>query len=141
MNKLITSTILGALALGIAIPAVAEYAPKKVDLACMKTAVTKREDAIIAAKTKAFAAYDAAFKTRRDSLKSAWDKTNAKERREAINAAWKTFRESHKAARTTLRNEDKAAWTTFKTDRKTCKIDGGSINSDGAGEKTDAATL
>lgn len=141
MNKYITSTIIATLVLGVAIPAFAEYAPKKIDLACMKAAVEKRENAIIAAKTKAFTSMDTAFKARRDALKTAWDKTDVKERREAINAAWKTFREAHKAARTQLRNDDKAAWKTFKTDRKACKIDSASSNSDGAGEKIDNDTL
>lgn len=141
MNKYITSTILGALVLGFGIPALAEYAPKKVDLACMKSAVVKRENAIIAAKEKSFTSMDAAFKARRDALQAAWEKTNAKERREAINAAWKTFRETHKAARAQLRKDDKAAWSTFKNDRKACKIDSGSSGSDAAGESIDAATL
>jgi hypothetical protein len=107
----------------------------------MKTAVAKREDAIVAAKSKAFAALNTTFTNGRDSLKTAWDKTDAKERRMAINEAWKTFRDSHKTARTTLRNEDATAWKTFKEDRKACKIDLGSTTSDSAGEKIDRSTL
>lgn len=141
MNKYITSILASALVLGLVVPAFAEYAPRKVDLACMKSAVEKRENAIIAAKEKSFASMDAAFKARRDALKAAWDKTNAKERREAINAAWKTFREAHKAARAQLRKDDKAAWSTFKDARKACKVDSASRGNDEAGEKIDAATL
>ncbi len=141
MNKYIISTIVGVLVLGVAIPALAERAPRKVDLTCMKAAVEKRENSIIAAKEKSFASMDTAFKARRDSLKTAWDKTDVKERREAINAAWKTFREAHKTARAQLRTDDKTAWSTFKTDAKACKVDSASTNSDRAGEKIDAATL
>lgn len=141
MNKLLTSTLLGALVLGIAVPVFAERAPKKVDLTCMKTAVEKRENAIIASKETSFASMDTAFKTRRDALKAAWDTTDAKDRREAINAAWKAFRDSHKAARTQLRTDDKALWSTFKTDAKQCKVDSSSSNSDRAGEKIDHDTL
>lgn len=141
MNKLLLSTLAGALVLGIALPALAERAPRKVDLTCMKNAVTKREDAIIAAKTKAFTSMDTAFKARRDALKTAWDKTDAQERRQAINAAWDAFRMAHKDARTQLRTDDKAAWATFKLESKACKVDSSSSNSDKAGEKIDAATL
>ncbi len=141
MNKFITSTAIGALLLSIAVPALAEYAPKKVDLACMKAAVEKRENSIISAKEKAFASMDTAFKARRDALKSAWDKTDAKERRQAINDAWNAFRASHKAARTQLRTDDKTAWSTFKTDSKVCKVDSGSTGTDRKGEKIDRDTL
>lgn len=127
--------------MSIGIPVLAEYAPKKADLTCMRTAVGKREDAIVAAKEKSFASLDAAFKTRKDALKSAWDKTDAKERRSAINAAWKAFKESHKAARAQLRTDDKSAWTTFKSESKKCKVDSSSLGSDKAGEKIDRDTL
>lgn len=119
----------------------AEDRPRSVDLACMKAAVEKREDAIIASKEKAFASYDAAFKARRASLSTAWTIAVVKDRRVAINAAWATFRTSHKDARTQLREEDKALWSTFKTDSKVCKVDSASIGSDRAGEKIDRDTL
>lgn len=141
MNKFFVVPIFAALLLIIGIPTFAEYAPKKVDLVCMKNAVEKRENAIIAAKEKAFASMDTAFKARRDALKAAWDKIDAKERREAMNTAWKAFRASHKEARTQLRTDDKAAWKTFKIDSKACKVDSSLTNSDNAGEKIDASTL
>lgn len=141
MNKFLTGAAIGALLLGIGVPALAERAPKKADLSCMKAAVEKRENSIISAKEKSFTAMDTAFKARRDSLKAAWDKTDAKERREAINTAWSTFRKSHKDARTQLRTDDKTAWTTFKKDSKTCGVDSSSRGTDGAGEKIDRDTL
>ncbi|HLC49451.1 MAG TPA: hypothetical protein VJI96_03655 [Candidatus Andersenbacteria bacterium] len=141
MNKFFTSTIIGVLLLGIGVPALAEYAPKKADLTCMRTAVGAREDAIVAAKEKSFASLDSAFKARRDALKSAWDKPVAHDRRSAINAAWKAFRESHKVARAQLRTDDKAAWSTFKTNSKACHVDTSSVGSDKAGEKIDRDTL
>lgn len=141
MNKFFVLPAIVVLILGIAVPALAERAPKKVDLACMKTAVEKRENSIIAAKEKSFGSMDTAFKARRDALKTAWDKTETKERREAINAAWKTFRDSHKTARAQLRTDDKSAWSTFKTDAKACKVDSASTGSDAAGEKIDRDTL
>jgi len=158
MNKFFSSAILGAMVLGIAIPVFAEettrvetvkkemvkkseYKPKKVDLICMRNVVGKREDSIISAKEKAFASMDTAFKARRDALKSAWDKTDAQERKSAINAAWKAFKDSHKAARTQLRTDDKTAWSLFKTARMACKVDSSSTGSDTAGEKLDRETL
>lgn len=141
MNKLFTSTIIGTLLLSIGIPVLAEYAPKKADLTCMKTVVGKRENAIVVAKETSFATLDAAFKARRDALKTAWDKTDARERRSAINAAWSAFRASHKTARTQLRTDDKSAWSTYKTERKACKMDVSTLGSDSAGEKLDSDTL
>ncbi|MEK7499435.1 MAG: hypothetical protein AAB649_02410 [Patescibacteria group bacterium] len=158
MNKFITSTILGAMVLGLAMPAFAEettrtevkktvaakikeYMPKKADLTCMRNAVGAREDSIISAKEKAFASMDATFKARRDALKSAWEKTDAKERRSAINAAWKAFKESHKTARKQLQADDRSAWSAFKTASKACNVDSSSEGSDRAGEKLDRDTL
>lgn len=140
MNKFFVLPMFAALLIAGA-SAFAKDHPRNVDIACMKAAVEKREDAIIASKEKAFASFDAAFKARRNSLSAAWTITIAKDRRTAINTAWSTFRASHKAARTQLRTEDKALWSTFKTDSKACKVDSGSNSSDRAGEKIDRDTL
>ncbi len=141
MNKFLTSTILGVLILGIGTPALAEYMPRKVDLSCMKAAVGKREDSIVAGKAKAFTALNATYSARRNSLKTAWDKTDAKERRSAINDAWSNYRTAHKEARAELRKDLGIAWSTYKTDSKACKVDSGSRGSDNAGFKIDAETL
>lgn len=141
MNKFLTSVILGALVLAVGTPVLAEYAPKKADLSCMKAAVGKREDSVVAGKAKAFTALNATYTARRAALKAAWDKTDAKERRNAINDAWSNYRTSHKEARTTLRNDISAAWATFKNDRKACRVDSGSTASDNAGLKIEGDTL
>jgi hypothetical protein len=141
MNKFLTSTILGALLLGIGVPALAEYTPKKADLGCMKAAVGKRENSIVAAKAESFTALNATYAARRDALKAAWDKTDAKARRDAINDAWSKYRTSHKEVRAELRKDLGTAWSIFQTDRKACRVDSGSNASENAGLRIDAETL
>src|SRR3989344_8788238 len=63
----------------------------KLDLACVKTAVTVREDALVAAIT-----------ARRNALVDAWSLSDATARNDGIKAVWKTFKEARKTA-----------WTTF----------------------------
>jgi hypothetical protein len=141
MNTYISLALVAAVAFVVATPVLAERMPRKVDLTCMRNAVAKRETSIIAAKEKSFAALDAAFKARKTALVAAWEKTEAKDRRQAINDAWKAFRMSHKEARAQLRTDDKAAWSTFKADAKACKVDAASSETERMGEKFDAATL
>lgn len=140
MNKFFVVPILAALLI-VGVPAFAEDHPQNVDLTCMKSAIEKREDAIIAVKEKAFASFDAAFKVRRDGLSAAWSISVAKDRRAAITTAWSAFKTSYRTAHMQLRTDDKAAWSAFKTDRKACKVDSSSSSSDKAGEKIDASTL
>lgn len=141
MNKFLTSTLTGALLLAIGVPALAEYMPKKADLACMKAAVEKRENSIIAGKAESYAALNATHTARKNSLKAAWDKTDAKERRNAINNAWSNYRTSYKEVRNELRKDVGAAWSIFRTDRKACAVDSGSVKSDNAGLRIDGDTL
>lgn len=73
-----------------------------VDASCMQTAVTTRENALIAAIT-----------ARRDALVAAWGLTDVSaSRNEAIKAAWSAYRTARKNA-----------WKTFKsTVRGLCKV-------------------
>ena len=95
-----------------------------VDLACMQTAVEKRDNAMIAAQDAYSASWKTALQTRRDELKAAWGIQDKKQREEAIRAAWKKFRESRKTGRENFRTARKNAWNTFKTDSKACKAQG-----------------
>ena len=95
-----------------------------VDLACMQTAVEKRDNAMIAALDAYHASWKAALQTRRDELKAAWGIQDKNQREDAIRAAWRKFRESKKSARDTFRTARKNAWKTFKTDARACRGQG-----------------
>lgn len=103
------------------------------DLACMQTAVEKRETAIIAALVTYTNAWKTSLETRKTELNAAWGITNNKDRRNAINAAWKKFREARKEQRRAFRDARKSAWKQFKTDAKACKVQ----NLDQQGESAD----
>lgn len=93
-------------------------------IACIKTAVVKREDALISGFDVYASALKAARQVRRDSLSAAWDKTVPLERRAAVKAADKAFADSSKAARKTWNDSRRSAWRTFDTDRKACNVSG-----------------
>lgn len=91
-------------------------------IACIKSAVIKREEALIVG----FDTYATALKTargaRKDALALAWDKTVASERRLAVKSADKTFAESSRSARKTWNDARRAIWRAFEVDRKACNV-------------------
>ncbi len=89
-------------------------------LACMQTAVGKREDAIISAFSLFGTSMTANLTTRKNALMDAWKIANKKERNLAREAAWKAYRDSAEKAREALRSARKGAWDGFRTDRKAC---------------------
>jgi peptidoglycan hydrolase-like protein with peptidoglycan-binding domain len=66
------------------------------DIACMRTAVEKRENALISAYDTYTAKIKAAREAKKTALLAAWNIQDAKERHTAIKQAWKTFQESSK---------------------------------------------
>src|SRR3990167_971175 len=62
-----------------------------IDLVCMQNAVTKRDNAVIAALDKYHASWKKALETRRESLVAAWQMTDRKERWSALRKAWAEF--------------------------------------------------
>jgi peptidoglycan hydrolase-like protein with peptidoglycan-binding domain len=91
------------------------------DIACMKTAVEKRENAVLSA----YDVYTAKVKTAREAKKTtllaAWNIQDAKERQTAIKQAWKTFQDSSKTAWREFLTSKKTAWIQFEKDRVNCK--------------------
>ena len=92
----------------------------KIDVACVKSAINKRENAIIAAVDTLAGALKSAYTARRDALKAAWDLTDVKARNAAIRAAGKAFMMADRTARKTANQARRSAWATFVTDRKAC---------------------
>ena len=93
---------------------------KQLDIACIKTAVEKRENAIQSAWDKFSVSIKSALEMRKGELIAAWDITDKVQRRNAINAAWMKFKNSRISARKTLNEERRAIWKQFKTDRRLC---------------------
>lgn len=94
---------------------------RNVDIVCMKTAVEKREVALLTA----FDAYSAKLKTARETRKTdllaAWSIQDAKERHTAIKAAWEKYRQAVKAATKEWNQSRRGTWTQFAQEARNCK--------------------
>ena len=90
------------------------------DIACIKSAVEKRDTAIIAAFDALHDSAKTALIARKTALLAAWDIADRTARRAALKNAWKTYGEAIASARRTFRAARLAAWQQFRTDRKAC---------------------
>lgn len=108
---------------------------KTFNVACVQNAIEKRDSALISAVDASASTVKAALQTRKDALKTAWAKTDAKERRIAIRDAWKAYATSSKKAREDLRRARQSAWQQFNTDHRACGA--GAAGEDGTGAGAD----
>lgn len=104
-------------------------------IACIKSAVIKREDALIGAFDAYAASLRTARTTRKDALSVAWDTSTPNERRTLVKAADKSFADATKTARNTWNTARRNTWKVFETDRKVCvpsatSLDTGSATTD-----------
>lgn len=106
-----------------------------VDIACVQTAVDKRETAIMAAFATFTTTVNSALTTRKNALHAAWAMTDSKARREAIKAAWSAFHNTWKGATKKLHSDRKAAWEQFRKDAKACRA---TDTGDSEGQDVDA---
>lgn len=90
-------------------------------IACLKTAIGERDDAIKAAWDTFAAQISTAFATRKAALLAAYDQTTNKARKEAVKAAWKAFKKSRHDARKTFNRVRYMTWQEFSQDRRACK--------------------
>lgn len=104
-------------------------------IACMKTAVEKREVALLSGFQTFADAHIAARNARKDALSQAWTIEDKTERKAAIKKAWADFKISRKAARQTWNAAREAAWAQFQKDKVAC----GYKESSGDSTKSDAA--
>lgn len=97
-------------------------APKlSVDVACMQTAVEKRDNAINAAWNTLSSAISSAVQTRTGAIKAAWAVSDSQQRAQAIRKAWSDFRVAHKTASNAFKKSRKQAWNQFRIDGKACR--------------------
>jgi peptidoglycan hydrolase-like protein with peptidoglycan-binding domain len=94
---------------------------KNVDIACMKTAVEKRENALLSAYDTYSQKLRTARETRETDLLVAWSIQDPKERHTAIKVAWEKYRQSVKTATTEWNQSRRTTWIQFAQDAKNCK--------------------
>lgn len=93
---------------------------KTEDIACTKTAVSKREGSLATAFDTFTASMKQALTTRKAALEAAYDQTDKATRVKARNDAWQAFNTASKSAHSAMKSARKAAYATFKTDAKAC---------------------
>ncbi|MBI2592929.1 MAG: hypothetical protein HYW37_02105 [Candidatus Colwellbacteria bacterium] len=93
---------------------------RKVDVACIQTAVSKRESALTSGLDIYTGALKTAFSARQSALNAAWALTDRKQRKETLRTAWSTFRDASKKAQKDWKTAKRAAWDTYTKDRKAC---------------------
>lgn len=114
----------------------AQKGGKAVDGMCMSAAVDTRDSALMAAWSRLSTSMANSMSTRKAALMAAWTKTTTADRKQAVQNAWKTFKDSRKDAVKKFRDDQKTAWKTFKdTAKNTCKV---TDNPELEGEGTDA---
>ncbi|GIW66565.1 MAG: hypothetical protein KatS3mg095_0463 [Candidatus Parcubacteria bacterium] len=92
----------------------------KLDLACIKTAIEKREDALKTARENYFSKISQAYDERKTALSNAWSIENNKERNKAIQSAWLNFRKAVKNTWAEYKKAHAQIWKQFVSDRKNC---------------------
>lgn len=94
---------------------------KNVDIACMKTAVEKRENALLSAYDTYAGKLRTARETRKTDLLAGWSIQDPKERQTAIKTAWDKYRQSVRTATIEWNQSRKTIWIQFAQDAKNCK--------------------
>lgn len=94
---------------------------RNVDLACMKTAVGKRETALLSAWDTYAGKIKTARETRKTDLLAAWSIQDPSQRHQAIKSAWEKYRQSLKTARTEWNQSRRTIWIQFVQESKNCR--------------------
>lgn len=94
---------------------------KNVDIVCMKTAVEKRENALLTSYDTYAGKLKTASETRKTDLLAAWSVQDPKERHTAIKAAWEKYRQNVRTARIEWHQSRRTIWTQFVQDAKNCR--------------------
>ena len=114
----------------------AKPTPNTDAIACVRTAITKRETSIQNAFSAYTTAQNTALTTRSSALSAAYAVADAKTIRKSLKDAWTTYRKTHSAITKSHNESVKAAWSLFSKDVKTCKTTG-TIPVDARGQNDD----
>jgi hypothetical protein len=107
---------------GVFAPGVSAAALSASELACVRTAVEKRENGIIAAHTAFGSAVGSALQTRKSALVSAWGIEDRKARNTARYEAWRAFKDAVSLARKTHRTAVGGVWDAYRGEAKACNV-------------------
>ena len=88
-------------------------------LGCIKSAIEKRDQAIIVGTNAFNTTMVSALNNRLVSLKIAWDKTG-QDRTRALRDTWQNYNKTKRQTRQTERNTTNNAWKTFYNERRAC---------------------
>ncbi|MBI2097097.1 MAG: peptidoglycan-binding protein [Candidatus Sungbacteria bacterium] len=94
---------------------------RNVDIACMKTVVEKRENALLSAYDIYAGKIRAARETRKIDLLAAWSIQDPKERHTAIKAAWDKYSQGTKTATIEWNQSRKTIWAQSYQEAKNCR--------------------
>ncbi len=94
---------------------------RNVDINCMKTAVEKRENTLLAAWDSYSGKIKTARETRKTDLLAAWSIQDPAQRHAALKAVWEKYRNSAKTAEIEWRQSRKTIWSQFTNDVKACR--------------------
>jgi hypothetical protein len=94
-------------------------------IACVKTAIAVRENALAGAITTYNTAISAAYATRANELAGAYSNTTVKKVQAGVKVSWADFKKSIKSANKAWVTNRNTAWSTFKTATKACKSPAG----------------
>ncbi len=119
-NKVLLGVVLGVVAMAVTVPAFAYVARTPEAIACMQSAVTKRDEAVIAAVIVHQTKLVDALKVREQSLVASWTIQEEAAGNAARKAAWRIFQADANGAKATLKDSKDAAWKQFSLDRKNC---------------------
>lgn len=104
------------------------------DVACIQTAVAKREASLAQGFSAFSATISEAYSDRAAALGTVWSITDAGGRRLGLKTAWDAFQQSGKGARETLKTARKDAWKLYNAEVKRCGI---TTTGEEGGEKFD----
>jgi len=141
--KIMKKIILGLFALSLLVAPFAfaesgSSSKKTVDTACVSSAVSTREDALLSSWNKFDDAVTAMLSARKSALTSAWSLTEKADRKKAVRDAWATAKKARRDAAKTYKEERKSAWKTFKTAVKAC---GGETSSEASSESDSSESV
>lgn len=106
-------------------------------VACIKTALEKKETTILSVFTTYQKNNFLALESRKKSLLAAWDKSTKSEVKNALSAAWKTYKKSFSENKSTLHTSRNLAWSMYKTEVKSCKWNSILQNVDSSSERSE----
>ncbi|MCX6825239.1 MAG: hypothetical protein NTY80_03350 [candidate division SR1 bacterium] len=92
-------------------------------IACVTTAVTKRDAAISLGMDAYHATWTSTFNARTTAFVAALSLTNKKEMKKAMDLAWKNTEKAMKAAQKIKKDGVQAAWGAYRIELKVCNTD------------------